>query len=323
MKHRTLAYEAIAETLRNAIEKRSLPAGTVLLEGPLAAIFNSSRSPVKQALANLESEGWIRRFEGRGFLAGKTGSARRLKVTAQMLSIVDEQAAVGKTLAWQSYYYDFEKTIILRAVFGSARINELALARFYGVGRTVAGDILNFASKTGIVVQDEKLRWRINPLDAKRFHDLYELRILLEPAALESAIVRIPAEELEAMRDRLAGTAARFPDIAPAELDALEEDLHVGVLRHSSNVEIFEALKRTRCVLVAGKHIQRAVRSTMPIDAFMHEHVEIMDAIAAGDLEAAQQALVSHLETSRTKAKERLEAYTSLHPPSEIEYLID
>lgn len=323
MSQRKMAYETIADSLRKAIETGSIPAGTVLLEGPIAAIFDSSRSPVNQALANLESEGWIRRFDGRGFLAGKTGEARRIKVSPDMLPLAAEEATTAKTFAWQSYYYDFEQTIILRAIFGSARINELALARFYGVGRTVAGDILNFASKTGIVVQDEKLRWHINPLDAGRFHDLYELRILLEPAALASAIRRIPAADLDVMRRRLAETTARFPDIAPAELDGIEEDLHVEVLRHGSNAEILEALKRTRCVLVAGKHMQRATHSEMPIDAFMHEHIEIMDAIAAGELTVAQTALVNHLETSRTKAKVRLKAYISSRPPADISYVID
>ena len=40
--------------MRTGIERGTLPAGAVLLEGPLAELFNSSRSPVKQALAQLD-----------------------------------------------------------------------------------------------------------------------------------------------------------------------------------------------------------------------------------------------------------------------------
>ncbi|KAA0698067.1 FCD domain-containing protein [Neorhizobium sp. P12A] len=323
MAHRTLAYEAIADTLRKAVTSRSLPEGTVLLEGPIAALFDSSRSPVKQALATLEAEGLVRRFDGRGVLAGKTGEPQRLKITPDMLKLEDETITSPKTFAWQNFYYDFENTVILRAVFGSFRINELALARHYNVGRTVAGDILNHAVKNGIVTRDEKSRWWINPLSEDRFHDLYEVRMLLEPAALRTAMLRIPAEALSTMRKRLVAASEHFPAVASAELDTLEEDLHVATLQYSANPEILEALKRTRCVLVAGKHIQRAVRGTLPIDAFMDEHLAIMDAVAAYNYPLAQQALTSHLEQSSIKAKERLQAYLAMSDITPISYVLD
>lgn len=323
MAHRTLAYEAIANALRSAVLRESIPPGTVLLEGAIAALFDSSRSPVKQALATLEAEGVVRRFDGRGVLAGKDGEPLRLKISPEMLNIGAKAATSPKTFAWQSFYYDFENTVILRAVFGSFRINELALARHYNVGRTVAGDILNHAAKNGILVRDDKFRWWINPLDEERFRSLYELRLLLEPAALKTAMQRIPAETLAAMRLRLVAASEKFPDVASAELDALEEDLHVATLQYSINSEICESLKRTRCVLVAGKHIQRAVRTTMPIDAFMGEHLAIMDAIIARDYPLAERALTDHLEASGDKAKDRLQAYLATSHITPISYVLE
>ncbi|MGM4914969.1 GntR family transcriptional regulator [Rhizobium sp. 768_B6_N1_8] len=323
MAHRTLAYEAIANALRKAVTSKTIPEGTVLLEGPIATLFDSSRSPVKQALATLETEGLVRRFDGRGVLAGREGEPLRLKISPDMLDLELEASASPKTFAWQSFYYDFENTVILRAVFGSFRINELALARHYNVGRTVAGDILNHAAKNGIVVRDDKSRWWINPLDEDRFRDLYEVRLLLEPAALKTAMQNIPATTLAAMRQRLTTVSGKFPDIASAELDALEEDLHVATLKFSANGEILEALKRTRCVLVAGKHIQRAVRGTLPIDAFMDEHLDIMDAIAAHDYPLARKALTDHLEASGNKASERLQAYLAISNVTPISYVLD
>lgn len=323
MAYRTLAYEAIADTLRQAIKEETLPDGTVLLEGPIAALFDSSRSPVKQALATLETEGLVRRFDGRGVLSGKSGGPKRTKVTPSMLGIEADPAVSPKTFAWQTFYYDFESTVILRAVFGRCRINELALARHYDVGRTVAGDILNYAAKNGILSRDDKSRWWINPLDETRFQNLYELRLLLEPAALKSAMTRIPPNELAASRSRLTEAAKNFPRVEPAELDMLEEDLHVDILRHSANGEILEALKRTRSVLVAGKHIQRAVRGSLPIDAFMGEHLAILDAIETGDYAQSERFLINHLEESGRKAKERLQAFREVSEVTPVPYVFD
>lgn len=323
MSYRTLAYEAIAEALRIAVSTKMLPEGTVLLESPIAALFDSSRTPVKQALSMLEEEGLVRRFEGRGVLAGRQGEPLRIKVTADMLKLGIEATEYPKTYAWESFYYDFENRIILRAVFGGVRINELALARHYGVGRTVAGDILNHAAENGIVVRDEKSRWWINPLDEARFQDLYEVRLLLEPAALKTAIQRIPADVLDAMQDRLARTAKKFPNVDSSELDELEEDLHIRVLSYTSNAEFTEALKRTRCILVAGKHIQRAVRGSSAIDAFMDEHMDIMDAIAMRDFETAKRRLSKHLLASSRKAKERLNAFLTISDMTPVPYVIE
>lgn len=298
-----------------------LPPGAVLLEGPIAELVDSSRTPVRRALAALEREGLVRRFDGRGVLVGGTGAPLRIALTAAMLGL-EAEATPPKVPAWRDHYYDFESTIILRATFGAARINELALARHYGVGRTVAGDLLDHAARNGIVARDDKSRWWINPLDEPRFRDLYELRLLLEPAALRTAMDRISADLLAAMRQRLADVAVRFPHVEAADLDGLEEDLHVDLLNFGSNPEILEALKRTRSVLVAGKHIQRAVRGSAAIDAFMGEHLQIIDAVAAGDHSLARRQLCDHLTASGAKAVERLRSFREMGSAAPVPYVM-
>lgn len=322
MKRRSLAYAVIADTLRGAIEGKLLPDGIVLLEGPIATLFSSSRSPVKQALAALEEEGLVRRFEGRGVLAGREGCAIRQKVTAEMLGLEENGAVSVKTFSWQACYYDFEQAIILRAVFGSARINELALARHYGVGRSVASDMLHHATRTGLVTVDAKARWIINPLDECRFRDLYELRVLLEPVALRTAIERVPVEVVGAMRDRLMRLACSFPNVEPRDIDSLEEDLHVDLLQFGTNGEVLEALKRTHSVLVAGKHIQRAIRRDAPIDAFMGEHMEVLDAILRDDARGAEVRLSDHLVASGHKAQDRLQRYLRTNDVPDVPFVL-
>lgn len=319
---RTSANQAIAQIMRNALKNKTLPEGTVLLEGPIAALFKSSRTPVKQALITLEAEGLVRRFEGRGLLAGTQGAPQRIKITPAMLMLDPENSDYPKTFVWENYYYDFENTVILGAVLGPARINELALARYYGISRTVAGDILNRATETGVVVRDEKSRWLVNPLDETRFLNLYELRVLLEPAALETAIERAPESFVDGLRTRLVEATEKFPAVQGSEWDDLEQDLHIRMLSYASNVEIIEALKRTHCVLVAGKHIQRAIRGVAGIDAFMDEHLTIVDAIRRRDPEEAKNLLSRHLMASRRKAIERVETYRAICEMEPVPYLI-
>ena len=50
----------------------SFAPGTILMEGSLAALFGSSRTPVKQALDALSDRGVIRRHNGRGFIVDES-----------------------------------------------------------------------------------------------------------------------------------------------------------------------------------------------------------------------------------------------------------
>lgn len=319
---RTPAYAVIAGRLRRAIAEGALPAGVVLLEGPLAALFNSSRSPVKQALTELEADGLLSRFDGRGLIVGRDAAPRRVPVTADMLQAGAEPVEARKAAAWQGLYYDFEREIILSSVFGRFRVNELAIARHFDVGRTVARDLLIHAREVGIVSKGEKSHWWTVPLDSARFRDLYELRILLEPVALDSAIGQIPAAQLDAIEARLKAAVARYPHVPSADLDVLENDLHIDCIGYGRNPEIFEALRRTRCILVSGKHIQTELKPHGLVDPFMDEHLDIVRAVRRGQNAAARRALVAHLQASSDKAAQRLAAFRATHAPAPLSYIV-
>jgi len=316
-------YATIATQIRKGIAAEALPTGTVLLEGPLAAIFGSSRSPVKRALASLEEEGLLSRFDGRGFLVGKAGAPRRLKITPRMLLLDDDEGLNAKSFAWQPHYYEFEREIILRSVFGKARVNELALARHLDVGRTVAHDLLTHAREVGIVHKDDGSRWWIVPLDEARFENLYELRILLEPVAMIGAMGHIPEAKLDEIEARLHRVQSVFPVFTGADLDALEADLHIDCLGYSRNPEIIEALKRCSCILVAGKHIQLALSNGNGVDPFMEEHLEIVAALRERDPVAVRTRLMRHLELSAEKAARRLQAFRSTQVMADLPYVLD
>ena len=46
---------------------------------------------------------------------------------------------------------------------------------------------------------DERQRWIVTPLDERRIRNLYQLRWLLEPAALAGAAADVSAEDIAAM----------------------------------------------------------------------------------------------------------------------------
>jgi DNA-binding GntR family transcriptional regulator len=315
------AYQLVADTLRQSIRRRSLPPGLVLQEESLASLFGSSRSPVKAALKQLLAEKLVSRADGRGVMVGPRGTpVDRTLLTHAMLGLEANGHALPRVQAWQKIYATIERELIYRSVFGRFQVNELELARHYGVGRTVAHDALLRLQLSGIVSRGEKARWYVVPLDAQRLNELYELRKLIEPELVSHAASRIPQETLAQMRSRLSAVI-RQPHVRIDELDGLEHDLHVTCLEYGGNREMLEALKRTRCILVSGKHILGKRIPYPERDPFLAEHQAVIDALLSRDARRASQAMRTHLDAAHLKVEARLQAFRSSYTLTPISFV--
>jgi DNA-binding GntR family transcriptional regulator len=88
----SVAADAIYATLREAILAGILPAGERLAELQLAALFNRSRTPVREAILRLESERLAERSSRRGFVVGGISREEVLEVYA-VREVIDGLAA--------------------------------------------------------------------------------------------------------------------------------------------------------------------------------------------------------------------------------------
>jgi DNA-binding GntR family transcriptional regulator len=314
-------YRKIAAILHDSIKAGRLMPGTILMEGSLAAIFGSSRTPVKQALSDLSERGVIQRFDGRGFVVGSAKAPRRVPVTAGLLGLDEANPELPRTWAWQRIYDGVERALIFHSALGKFRVNEVELARHYKVGRTVAHDVLVQAQSTGLLAKDERLRWYVVPLDEKRVCDLYDLRELLEPKAMAAGVGRVPPDFLSGMAERLEAAIAAYPRVSAAEMDALEHGLHVTSLGYCDNREIMEALKRTRCLHFTQKHMLGAQVSYPTDEPFMTEHLDVVRARLRGDAAKVEAHMLIHLRTARAKVIDRLAVFRRSFTGSDLPYI--
>jgi DNA-binding GntR family transcriptional regulator len=319
------AYAVIAQTLRTQIKRKKLLPGTVLLEGSLASIFGSgSRSPVKQALQQLQEEGLLSRFDGRGVIVGPaTGPILRLKLTRAMLGLDENAPDISRAPTWQKIFGPIERELIFHSAFGRFRVNELELSHHFKIGRTVAHDALTQIQSTGILMKGEKAQWFTVPLDTKRLEDLYALRELIEPELVGRAALHVPPDTLNAMKQRLLNAMKHYPKVDPSDLDALENDIHITCLEYGQNVEMLEALKRTRCIHILSKHLLGKEMPYPKIDPFLEEHLRIIESLEGRDSERARRALLRHLQASRKKLANRLISFRKDHSVAPKSFVIE
>lgn len=301
-------YLRVTALLRNAITRGLITPGAILLEGHVADILSVTRTPVRQALRGLASEGVVTRFDGRGFLAGPAGAEpRRVTLTADMLGLDNVTVSIRKPPGWETIYDQVERDVVHLSVFDQYRINELELARHFGVGRIVARDVLLRLESLGLVEKDERSRWVVTPLDEKRINHLYELRWLLEPAALRAAMKVAQPAATAAMMTDLQRAIRVYPKVARSELDRLESDLHITYLSQCPNHALLQSLQRTRCILTLSKHVMGTTTPMPKNDPFMGEHLAILQAAFEGNTAQAESVLRQHLEDSCVKVTQRVD----------------
>ncbi len=173
------------------------------------------------------------------------------------------------------------------------RLNEVHVAEMLGVSRTPLREALNRLVAEGAVEARPRLGYFVKPLSCEELDQLYDLRPILDPAALRAA--GSPPERqmarLEALNAKL--VAERKPERAIA----LDDAWHLELLAHCRNrvlVTMIEGvMTRTRRYELALMREQKSVAEAS--DA----HAGIIAALRARNLEAACAALKANLEAGK------------------------
>jgi len=313
-------YELIQSVLEGHIRIGRLPLGQVLLEKPLSELFQTSRAPVQQALAGLESKSLIHRFEGRGYLVGgPTSSPEPVRQDLRSLELpltAEMDEALQTRGSWEVIYEEVECAVASCLVFGTYRIIEIELAEHFGVSRTVARDVLGRLHERGLVRKGPTSHWLSGPLTAKDMREMYELRCLLEPAALRNAIHQVTRSDIEAMRER---TVARESQRDwPAEaIDEIESELHYTFVLATSNERLAETLRHVQLPLRETEKFLRTVG--LPSDhAVATEHRLIYDLLLNDATEAAAAALEAHLRAESRRSLALLKTVAVIGSPRQL-----
>ena len=271
-----------------------LQPGERLIETRVAAAFGVSRSPVRASLAALWRERKLRKAEGHGYLVSGPASVATLGRLATL-----DVPAIEPAPLWAPIYAEVESTLARHVLFHSVRLTEARLGQHFGVSRTVVRDVLGRMHAVGLVGKDRPGRWQAERLTPERLQHLYELRWLIEPAALRLAAPLIPPARLWSVASQMRAKA-RSSTGSAAVFDHQEQLLHVDLLGYCPNLELLRALQPTRLLLVLNRYL-RDLSIAPPVQmarTTMSEHREVVDLLLAGQVGDACTALEQHLRHS-------------------------
>ena len=295
-------YELITQVLRSNILSGALPEGLVLLEGPIAALMQTSRMPVQAALRSLSAEGLVHRFDGRGYLvrsAGKDVAPLRRDIREFDLDIPQQvDAALQTRGTWKHFYDEVEEQVASCQVFGEFRIVETELADYLGVSRTVVRDVLSRLHERGLIRKDGSSHWIAGPLTARTLREKFELRAIIEPAALRLAAPFIHYSRIEEIRDRIGADTSLKPE-------NLEDALMEHCIAQAPNTALVGMIQTNQMLLTS---VNRALTGLgLPEDEIaLDQYRTLFDLIARHPIDSAAEYLRDHLHIMAAKNLARM-----------------
>jgi DNA-binding GntR family transcriptional regulator len=175
------------------------------------------------------------------------------------------------------------------------RLVEAELAERYGVTRSAMRAALLQLTTEGLVEREPNRGARIRALTVEEAVEIAEVRRQLETFSARLAAERATAEERAQLTELVAEMEAAVAAADVAEYLAENARFHLAIVamaRHDLVERILEQLGN----LNFNRHFPVAFGSPRPVDS-LAEHRVIAAAIAAGDGDAAAQAMHEHLSS--------------------------
>lgn len=319
-----LRYRLIHDQLKSAIALGRVAPGLVLLEGPVARIFGTSRVPVRKAFEMLHAGGLLHTFEGRGYLVARPDGSMpeplRAPLSEAALGFDEAPAPLELPSNSERIYHALEAAVSIGIAFGHFRIDESSAAETFGVSRGTVREALSRLRDLGLVEKSAYSHWLAGPLTARAVAQDYELRLLLEPAALRASQSHLKRNMLIAALAEI-DSAILEPDLIDADaLQRIETTLHVDCLQHAPNRKLLEMIEHAHMPLTVNHAFFNAF-NLHPELTTLTEHRAVLAHLLAGEIDTAASALEAHLLAAHKRTLQRLKVLAVLPEPDLPKYM--
>ena len=180
------------------------------------------------------------------------------------------------------------------------RFSEPEIALRLGVSRTPVREALLRLAREGYVTVAPRSGWQVRPLDFKTFDDLYDVRVILETAAIRKLCEMTPQPALDALRT--AWLAPRSQWLMDAGTVArLDEAFHATLVAATGNAE----LARLHSDVSERIRIIRRLDFLKPdrIRVTYQEHAQILRHVLRRQADSASLLLRSHVTASKAEVR--------------------
>jgi len=200
----------------------------------------------------------------------------------------------------ESAYSRIKAELFDFAMMPGERVSENDIAQRLGMSRTPVREALYRLGQEGYIQVTSKSGWTVRTFDFAYFDNLYDLRVVIETAAVRRLCERVPMPDLAELRAAwLVSPEARLTD--GAQVSLLDEEFHGNLARECGNAELArvhtDITERIRVIRRLDFMYPERIRSTYA------EHAQILRGILRRKSDQATLLLKAHIEESKVEVR--------------------
>ncbi len=180
------------------------------------------------------------------------------------------------------------------------RFSEGEIADRLQVSRTPVREALFRLQRDGYVDVLYRSGWQVRPFDMQHFENLFDIRVVLETAAMERLVRLSPTNRLDDLAGIWCVPPSRYYDDFEV-IAVLDEQFHARIVALSGNSEM-AAIHQN---ITDRIRIIRRLEFTRPprISRTYEEHAAIVERLRKGETKAAQDILARHIQDAQSEVK--------------------
>jgi DNA-binding GntR family transcriptional regulator len=194
-------------------------------------------------------------------------------------------------------YERLHRDIISCAIAPGSEISENELATQYKLGKAAVRVALTKLAHDGLVRAIPRRGYMVVPVTLKDIHDVFELRLMLEPPAARMAAGKVNTQRLKSYDDICregyepgdAKSTSRFLDANKA--------FHVEIAKATGNLRLASAIEQLLDEMTRLLHLGLGLRNGS--QDTLHEHKALVKALTRGDGEAAERICRDQIDSAR------------------------
>jgi DNA-binding GntR family transcriptional regulator len=259
-----------------------LPAGAHLTEQGLADALSVSRTPVRKALTDLHAEGLVEKQAHRGYFL--TRPARALFVASLDFPTFDEDTLFERVA-----------TDHLRGALPGV-FSEQDVAAQYGVSVRLARRVIETLSEERVIVAEKPGAWQFNPFLLTNEASLasYAYRLATEPQIPLLPTFTVRRDLIRACRDEhIRLLSLPVPERTARLAFKVDAGFHEAIAVCGGNPFFHSGVTQHNRLrqLLEYRDAPDAERTLV----WLKEHLDIMEALVAGDVQEASSLMRTHL----------------------------
>jgi DNA-binding GntR family transcriptional regulator len=233
-----------------------------------------------------------------GFASSPPSYGKNMKLIKQ--DKTKKKSEEPRTNLTERIYQQIKQDIFSFRLLPGDRFSENEIAERVAASRTPVREALTRLQREGFVDVSFRSGWQVRPFDFNQFEQLYDVRIVLELAAVKKLCEMEPAPNLDDLKKIwLVKPEERLED-GPT-VGALDERFHEQLVEATGNVE----MARIHHDISERLRIIRRIDFTQKkrVEATYEEHAKILRTIIERRSDDAKSYLKTHIEASKAEVR--------------------